>query len=129
MTYQSVAAAWAPRVLSVLRIIAALLFFEHGTMKLVGFPIAGPAHLAPLFLLAGVIETAGGLLLALGLFSRPVALIMSGEMAVAYFKVFAPHGFHPIANHGEAAILFCFIFLYIALAGPGPWSLDGRRGG
>ena len=129
MTDRSAAAVWAPRLLSILRIIAALLFLEHGAVKLFGFPAHGPGHLPPLMLLAGVLEVGGGLLLALGLFSRPVAFILSGEMAVAYFIAHFPHGFYPILNHGEPAILFCFVFLYIAFAGPGPWNLESRLRG
>jgi putative oxidoreductase len=116
---------WAPRMLSILRIVAALLFFEHGTAKLLGFP-ASP-H-APEFLslswFAGVLELIGGALLVLGLFTRWVAFILSGEMAFAYWMAHAPKSFYPLANGGDAAILFCFLFLYFVFAGPGPWSLD-----
>jgi putative oxidoreductase len=116
---------WAPRMLSILRIVAALLFFEHGTAKLLGFP-ASP-H-APEFLslswFAGVLELIGGALLILGLFTRWVAFILSGEMAFAYWMAHAPKSFYPLANGGDAAILFCFLFLYFVFAGPGPWSLD-----
>ena len=120
---------WAPRVLSVLRIMAALLFMAHGTMKLFGFPDAGRAgpELFSLMGLAGVLEVFGGLLLVLGLFTRPVAFILSGQMAVAYFMAHAPQNFLPIKNGGESAILFCFIFLYLAAAGAGPWSVDAAR--
>jgi putative oxidoreductase len=120
---------WAPRLLSVLRIVAALIFFEHGTQKLFGFPPmdrAGP-ELLSLFGLAGVLEVAGGALLALGLFTRPVAFILSGMMAVAYWMAHAPQHFAPAVNGGDAAILFCFVFLYLFAAGPGPWSLDAMR--
>jgi putative oxidoreductase len=120
---------WAPRVLSVVRIIVALLFLEHGTQKLLGFP-AGGTH--PVFFtlawFQGVIELVGGLLLAVGLFTRPVAFILSGDMAVAYFMAHAPQNFFPITNRGDAAILYCFIFFYIFFAGPGPWSLDAMWG-
>ncbi len=116
---------WAPRVLSLLRIGVGLLYLEHGTAKLFGFPhVAAFAHLPPLILAAGIIETVGSILLILGLFTRPAAFIMSGEMAVAYFMVFAPKSFFPLLNHGDALILYCFIFFYIFFAGPGPWSLD-----
>jgi putative oxidoreductase len=118
---------WTPRLLSVLRIVAGLLFLEHGLSKLVQFPIPAPAALTPLIIAAGVIELVGGALVAVGLFTRVAAFIMSGEMAVAYFMAHAPQGFYPLVNRGEAAILFCFIFLYIAAAGPGPWSLDAKR--
>ena len=126
---------WSPRILSVLRIVAALLFIEHGAMKLLHFPQAMPGPggpLPPMILAAGLLELVGGGLLAVGLLSRLVAFILSGEMAVAYFMVHAQHGFYPVLNMGEAAVLYCFIFLYIVFAGPGPWSLDamlGRRKG
>jgi putative oxidoreductase len=122
---------WSPQLLSVLRIIAGLLFFAHGTAKLLGFPqvemFAG-LQLFSLMGLAGVLELVGGALLVIGLFSRLTAFILAGEMAVAYFMEHAPQSFHPMINQGEAAILFCFIFLYIAAAGPGPWSVDASRG-
>jgi putative oxidoreductase len=120
-----------PILLSVLRIVVALLFLEHGSMKLFGFPPGSPMPMpAPLTLLwfAGVIELAGGALLALGLFTRSVAFICSGEMAVAYFIGHAPHGFFPAVNMGDAAILYSFVFLYFSAAGPGPWSVDAIRG-
>ena len=118
-------APYAPYVLSILRIIVALLFFEHGLSKLFGWPSAS-SH--PEFLtlgwFSGAIEFFGGALLTAGLLSRLSAFIMSGEMAFAYFISHAPQGFFPILNRGEGAILYCFIFFYIAFAGPGPWSLD-----
>ncbi len=115
----------APYVLSVLRIMAALLFLQHGLSKFFGFPQPTPLpHPFELAWFAAIIEVAGGILVTLGLFTRAAALIMSGEMAVAYFLVHAPHGFYPILNHGEPAILFCFVFLYLVFAGAGPWSLD-----
>jgi putative oxidoreductase len=120
---------WAPRVLSILRIVAALLFFEHGTSKLLGFPPSD--HSGPEFLslswIAGALELVGGALLIVGLFTRPVAFILSGEMAVAYWMAHAPQGPFPLANGGDAAILYCFVFLYLAFAGGGPWSLDALR--
>ena len=118
---------WAPRVLAVLRIVAGLLFIEHGTQKLFAFPAAPPFPMPAAFSLlwiGAILETVGGLLIVLGLFARPAAFILSGEMAVAYFMAHAPRGFFPALNGGDAAILFCFIFLYIAAAGPGAWSLD-----
>lgn len=120
--------AWAPYFLSVLRIITAVLFIAHGTGKLLGFPALGfQADLFSLFGFAAILEIAGGILLILGLFTRPVAFILSGEMAVAYFMAHAPQNFHPILNQGESAILFCFVFLYLVFAGPGPWSVDATR--
>lgn len=116
---------YAPYVRSIVRIVAALLFFEHGLSKMIGFPHA-PALPVDFSLhwFSGVIEFVGGLLLAAGLFSRSAAFIMSGEMAFAYFLSHAPHGFFPLLNRGEGAVLYCFIFLYLAFAGPGPWSID-----
>ena len=130
-----VGAVWAPRVLSVLRIIAALLFLEHGLQKLFSFPAPLPLpagevlHPFTLLWYAGVIETVGSLLLAVGLFTQPVAFILSGEMAAAYFMAHAPRGFFPSLNGGDAAVLFCFIFLYLAAAGGGAWSADAARAG
>lgn len=124
-----VANRWAPRLLSVLRIVIAFLILAHGTQKLVGFPSARPMHipLASLLGAASLIETPAGVLLLLGLFTRPVAVILSGEMAVAYFTQHAPRGFWPILNGGELAVCFCFVFLYLAAAGGGPWSVDALR--
>ncbi len=119
------AGQYAPQILSILRIVVALLFLEHGTSRLFGFPSPLPApEFLSLYWFAGAIELVGGALLALGLFTRPVAFIMSGEMAFAYFLSHAPTGFFPIINRGDAAILYCFAFFYLAFAGPGPWSLD-----
>jgi putative oxidoreductase len=119
--------AWSPRVLSLLRIITALLFMEHGLMKLIHFPAAQPGApdpLPPFMLAAALIEVVGGALVAAGLFARAVAFICSGEMAVAYFMAHAPKSFWPAINQGDAAILFCFVFLYLACAGGGSWSVD-----
>ena len=126
-------AKWAPIVLSLLRIVAALLFIEHGTQKFFDFPASGrpaaPGGMPPEFMVAGAIEIIGGVLLLLGLFARFAAFIMAGEMAVAYWTMHVPHGgLFPLVNFGESAILFCFVFLYIVFAGPGPWSLDAVRG-
>lgn len=116
---------WSLYLLSVLRIIAAFVYMAHGTQKLFGFPAPFPMpHLPRLFLSGGIIEAFGGLLLLLGLFTRPVAFILSGEMAVVYFKFHAPHGFWPLVNDGEGVVLYCFLFLYFASTGGGPWSLD-----
>jgi putative oxidoreductase len=121
---------WAPRVLSIVRIMVALLFFEHGTQKLFNFP-PGPNHPAFFTLLwwQAIIEIVGGVLLALGLFTQPVAFILSGDMAVAYFMSHAPRSFFPVVNAGDSAVLYCFIFFYIFFAGPGPWSLDATMWG
>ena len=120
-------AAWGARLLSVLRIVAAFLFILHGTQKLFAFPVSeprDPAAIVSLMGLAGVLEVFGGFLLLLGLFTRPVAFLLAGEMAVAYFKSHAPQGFWPILNRGELAALYCFLFLYLSAVGAGPWSLD-----
>ncbi len=123
--------AWAPWLLSVLRIMSAFTYITHGTQKLFGVPTAEPrgtVELMSLMGLAGVLETFGGALLLVGLFSRPVAFVLAGQMAVAYFMAHAPRSFWPILNGGEPAVLFCFIFLYLAAAGPGPWSADAALG-
>ena len=120
--------AWTPRIFSIIRIVIALLFMQHGSQKLFEIPSAIGGSLNTLIAVAGVFEFFGGLLILLGLFTRPVAFILSGEMAVAYFTTHAPQGFWPVLNHGELAILYCFIFLYLAFAGGGPWSLDRLRG-
>jgi putative oxidoreductase len=125
--------SWTPYLLSLLRIIAAFLFIQFGTAKLYRFPapiIPGgiTAPFGTLVWYASVLETYGGLLLFVGLFTRPVAFLLSGEMAVAYFKGHAPQGFWPILNQGHPAIMFCFLFLYLSAAGAGPWSLDAFRG-
>ena len=116
---------WEPRVLSIVRIMVGLLFMEHGTAKLLGFPTAAMAPaMFSLLWFAGVIEMVGGALVALGLFTRVAALVMSGEMAFGYFMSHAPRNFFPLLNQGDAAVLHCFIFLYLAVAGGGSWSLD-----
>ena len=117
---------WTPKALSVLRIVTGLLFLEHGTQKLLGFPPSEHAF-PPLFSLLGlqgVLELVGGLLILIGLLTRPVAFILAGDMAVAYFMAHAPKGFFPTLNGGQLAILFCFVFLYLAVAGGGEWSVD-----
>jgi putative oxidoreductase len=124
---------WAPYLLSVLRIVTAFLFMQFGMAKLFAFPAAimpgeGTAPVVSLVGLASILETFGGLLLLLGLFTRPVAFIVAGEMAIAYFVGHAPQGFWPVLNQGHPAIMFCFVWLYISAAGPGPWSLDAKRG-
>lgn len=120
-----------PYLQSLLRIVSAFLFMAHGTQKLFAWPVAEPrepAALVSLMGLAGVLEVFGGLLLLLGLFTRPVAFLLAGEMAVAYFMAHAPRGLWPILNNGEVAALYCFVFLYLAAVEPGPWSLDAQRG-
>src|SRR6266545_2475922 len=121
--------SWVPQLLSALRIIAAFLFMQFGTAKLIAFPAAimpggGTAPIGSLPGVAGLLESVGGLLLLVGLFTRPVAFILAGEMAVAYFMGHAPQGFWPVLNQGHPAVLFCFVWLYLSAAGPGPWSLD-----
>ena len=112
-----------PYILSLLRIVAALLFLEHGLSKLFDFPVAGPS-LKGLLIFAAFLESVGAILLLAGAYTRPVAFILSGEMAFAYFIAHAPKSFFPLANGGQGAILFCFIFLYLAFAGGGPVSVD-----
>jgi putative oxidoreductase len=116
----------APWMLSILRIVAAFLFMAHGGQKLFNFPpSAHPmAHLPPLMLAAGVLEFFGGLLLLTGIFTRVVAFVLAGEMAVAFFTQHLPRGFWPILNMGELAVIYCFVFLYLAAAGGGPWSVE-----
>lgn len=124
-------ATWSPYLLGLLRIIAGLLFMLHGTQKLFGFPAGAeprpPVELMSQMGLAGVLETFGGLLIVLGLLTRPVAFLLAGEMAVAYFTAHASRSFFPLLNGGEVPVLYCFLFLYLAAAGPGAWSLDGMR--
>ncbi len=123
--------AWSPFFLSVLRIVAAFLFLEHGTSKIFDIPPQPVPHAVQLFTLVGfsaILELVGGALLFFGLFTRLTAFILSGEMAVAYFMVHAPHGFFPLANKGELAVLYCFVFLFLAAAGGGPVGLDRLRG-
>lgn len=127
MAINDICAAWAPRLLSALRIMSGLLFLQHGTAKFLGIPYIQQMANLPAFSLswiAGIIELIGGVLLVIGLFTRPVAFLASGMTAFAYFIAHAPRGFYPIANAGELAVLYCFVFLYIAAAGAGPWSFD-----
>ncbi|MFY9352097.1 DoxX family protein [Sphingobium sp. GW456-12-10-14-TSB1] len=122
---------WAPKMLSVLRIVAGLIFLEHGTQKFLSFPPGQAAGTGLAFdnpgAYSGLIELAAGLLIALGLFTRPAAFLASGTMAVAYWIAHAPQNAFPVNNGGDAAILYCFVFLYLVFAGPGPWSLDASR--
>lgn len=121
-----------PQLRSILRIVAGFLFMQVGTAKLFAFPAAimpngGTAPIDSLLGVAGILETFGGVLLLVGLFTRPIAFLLAGEMAVAYFYAHAPLGFWPVLNHGAPAILYCFLFLYFSAAGAGPWSLDAWR--
>jgi putative oxidoreductase len=119
---------WQPHVLALLRIVTGLLFLEHATQKFFAFPAPFPVHpLPPLLIAAGVIELVAGALVTVGLFTRLAAFIASGEMAIGYFMMHFPQGFWPAVNKGEAAILYCFIFLYLASAGPGAWAIDSAR--
>jgi putative oxidoreductase len=131
MTRVELETVWAPRLLALLRIVAAILFMEHGAQKLLGFPppTHGMPELFSLFWFAGVLELVGGFFILIGLFTRPVAFILSGQMAVAYWMAHAPQSPYPAINGGDAAILFCFVFLYLVAAGPGAFSVDGGRDG
>ena len=125
---ESLETVWAPRFLSVLRIVSGLIFLEHGSQKWLNFPPFPADRAAPgiatMSGAGGVIELVGGTLLVLGLFTRPVAFILSGDMAAAYFMAHAPKDFFPMMNGGDAAILYCFVFLYLVFAGGGRWSID-----
>ena len=130
MNFETLGTVWAPRLLSILRIMTGLLFLQHGTAKLLKIPVVpmfANLSLASPPGIAGVLDLVGGVLMILGLFTRSTAFVLSGLMAVAYFMAHAPRGFYPILNAGELAILYCFVFLYFAAAGPGPWSLDAAR--
>jgi putative oxidoreductase len=132
MSYEYALASWQSRLLSVLRIVTALELLQHGTSKLLGFPKFPAFANVPINSLlgvSGIIELVGGLLLLVGLFTRPVAFILCGFAAVAYFLMHAPKGFFPLLNGGELAVLYCFVFLYFVAAGPGPWSLDATARG
>ena len=122
---------WEPRVLSILRIMTGLLFLQHGLSKVFGFPpSANPRTYVLMTLvpgLAGLLELIGGVLVTVGLFTRIVAFILSGEMAFAYFMSHAPRSMFPLVNAGELAVMYCFVFFYLAFAGPGPWALDRMR--
>lgn len=119
---------WQPQLLAILRIVVGLLFLEHGLSKFFAFPVPFPVHpLPPLLMAAGAIELVAGALVTVGLFTRFAAFIASGEMAIAYWMQHFPKNPWPAANMGEGAIMFCFIFLYLAAAGPGAWSIDGAR--
>lgn len=122
--------AWTPRILGIMRIVTGFLFLQHGTAKLLGTPhiaMFDGLQLVSLIGLAGILELVGGLLILIGLFTRPVAFILSGEMAVAFFMAHAPHGLLPMLNQGELAVMYCFVFLYLSFAGGGEFSLDAMR--
>jgi putative oxidoreductase len=128
MNAESTGPIWTARMLSVLRIVVGLLYIEHGTNKMFGWPPTGrspiPYVLASMNGVAGVLETLGGTLILIGLFTRPVAFVLAGEMAVAYFKVHIVRSIFPIANGGDNVVMFCFTYLYLFFAGAGPWSVD-----
>lgn len=131
MSLDTIAATWAPRLLSLLRLMAGLLFMQHGTQKLLGFPSLPPSGapvMGSLLWFGGIIELSCGLLIAIGLFTRPAAFLASGMSAAAYFLFHAPRSFFPVVNGGELAALYCFVFFYLSAAGPGPLSLDARMG-
>lgn len=120
---------WTPRILSVLRIVAGFLFMTHGSAKILHVPdVRSLDHLRVFSMIgvAGLLELIGGTLVTIGLYARPAAFVLSGEMAFAYFIAHAPNNFLPLLNHGESAVLYCFLFLYLAFAGPGPWSVDAQ---
>ena len=119
---------WSPQLLSLMRIAVGITFIEHGTQKLLGFPVPAPGALGIFLLLfTGILETTAGTLLTVGLMTRMAAFLLSGELAVGYWWMHAPRSLYPMANGGEAMVLYCFVFLYIAAVGPGPWSLDALQ--
>lgn len=126
---QAFFATWTPRTQALLRIVVAFLYLQHGTAKFFGFPAGGFEHLPPLIVAAGLLELAGGALVLIGLWTRLVAFVLSGEMAFAYFMAHASQGhvLSPMVNHGEAAVLYCFVYLFLAAAGAGAWSVDAVR--
>jgi putative oxidoreductase len=122
--------SWSGPIHAALRIMTGLLFLQHGTAKILGFPAVDMFKdgVSGIFLVSGLLELVGGILIALGLFTRPVAFILSGFMAVAYFMAHAGQSFYPMINQGELAILYCFVFLWLAVAGAGPYSIDAKQG-
>lgn len=131
MAIETTLNSWAPRILSVLRIFAGLELLQHGTAKILGFPTVpmfANVQITSLSGIGGVIELIGGVLFVIGLFTRPVAFILSGFTAAAYFIAHASKSFYPILNGGELAALYCFVFFYFVFSGPGPWSVDAARG-
>jgi len=131
MNFESVLQSWSPRLLSILRIVVGFLFLQHGTAKLLQAPhiqMFDNLQIGTLLGASGILEIVGGPLIMIGLFTRPVAFILSGMMAVGYFMMHAPQAPLPILNQGELAVVYCFLFLYLAAAGGGPWSVDALRG-
>jgi putative oxidoreductase len=130
MSIAQTAAAWAPRAHGLMRIITGLLFLQHGTTKYLNIPPSQMYGISPASMpgFAGILELIGGVLIIIGLFTRPVAFVLSGLMAVAYWYAHAPQGFYPLLNGGELAALYCFVFLFLACAGGGAWSVDSKRG-
>jgi putative oxidoreductase len=126
MDFAIIPSRFAPQIQAIFRIAVGLAFLEHGTGKLLGFPTLGGLDKMPygLLIFTGIMELVGGVLIVIGLFTRPVAFVLSGFMAAAYFMVHFPMGFFPANNYGEAALLYCFAFLFLAAAGPGTWSVD-----
>ncbi|HEX4586284.1 MAG TPA: DoxX family protein [Burkholderiaceae bacterium] len=126
---QAFFSSWTPRAQALMRLVVSFLFLQHATAKFFGVPAVGFDHLPPLIVAAGVIELVGGTLLLIGLWARAAAFVLSGEMAFAYFIGHAPQGhvLSPMVNHGESAVLYCFIFLFFAAAGAGAWSVDAAR--
>ena len=126
MDFTIIPPSWTSKIQSIFRVVVGLLFLEHGTGKLLGFPVLQGLDKMPhgLLLFTGALELVGGALIVVGLFTRPVAFLLSGFMAVAYFMVHFPMSFFPADNYGEPAVLFCFAFLYLTAAGPGEWALD-----
>jgi len=125
--WQKIQTSWSPRLLSIMRIVVSFLFMAHGAQKILGFPSNQPFPKFPTFSLlwtAGMLELFGGFFLFAGIFTRRIAFVLAGEMAVAYFKAHAPAGLWPLLNHGELAVLYCFVFLYLMIAGGGVWSVD-----
>ncbi len=132
MAYPDALDRYTPYALAVLRIVTALIFIEHGTQKLFGWPAPPQSGLPPvlsLFWIGAILEAVGGFLILIGLFTRPVAFVLAGEMAVAYWMFHAPRSLYPVLNGGDAAILYCFVFLLFVFTGPGAWSVDGARAG
>lgn len=117
---------FSPQLLSLMRIAVGLTFIEHGTQKLLSFPVPRPGLALPLLLFTGILETIGGTLVTLGLCTRIAAFLLSGELAVGYWWIHEPRSFYPMANGGEAMVLYCFVFLYLAAAGAGPLSFDAQ---